>query len=123
MQINDPATERELREIYPVYEQALVNNDVETLTRLFWQSAFAMRFGVGENLYGAAEIDVFRKARPSANLARNITRMDVVTFGTDCGSVTLEFERGGLKGRQSQMWIRFPEGWRIVSAHVSLLPS
>jgi hypothetical protein len=26
-------------------------------------------------------------------------------------------------GRQTQFWIRFPEGWKIVSAHVSLLPA
>jgi len=125
MVIDDPATERELREIYPEYERALVENDVETLTRLFWSSPLAMRFGVSENLYGMEEIEAFRKARPGAGLARTITRLDVVTFGTECGSVTLEFERTvedeTVRGRQSQVWVKFPEGWRIVAAHVSLL--
>jgi len=122
MVVNDPETERELRELYPAYEKALVENDVETLTRLFWSSPLAMRFGVGENLYGMEEIEAFRKARPSAGLARTVTRLDVVTFGKDYGSVTLEFARGTVRGRQSQVWVRFPFGWRIVAAHVSLLP-
>jgi hypothetical protein len=103
-----------------------VSNDVETLTRMFWASGYAMRFGVTENLYGMEEIEAFRKARPGVGLARRVTRLEVVTFGRDFGSVTLEFERetpGKLvRGRQSQVWVRFAEGWRIVAAHVSLLP-
>jgi hypothetical protein len=120
--VNDPETHRELTELYPEYERALVDNDVATLTRLFWSSTHAMRFGITENLYGMEEIEAFRKARPSAGLARTISRIDIVTFGTNYGSVTLEFERGKVRGRQSQVWVRFDEGWRIVAAHVSLLP-
>ncbi len=126
MTINDPATHAELSILYPTYERALVENDVPTLTHLFWTSAHAMRFGVTENLYGTDEIEAFRKTRPAAGLARRITRLDIVTFGTDFGSVTLEFERDTpvriVRGRQSQTWVRLPEGWRIVAAHVSLLP-
>ena len=85
-----------------------------------------MRFGITENLYGITEIESFRKSRPAANLARNVTRLDIVSFGSDFASITLEFERttpnGPIRGRQSQTWVRFPEGWRIVAAHVSLLP-
>ena len=121
MLINDAATVQELRALYPAYEQALVTNDVETLTRLFWSSELVMRFGARENLYGTEEIEAFRRGRPAGGLQRRILRLDVVTFGTDCGSVTLEFERGGEVGRQSQVWVRFAEGWRIVAAHVSLL--
>jgi hypothetical protein len=120
--VNDPETHRELTELYPEYERALVDNDVATLTRLFWASTHAMRFGITENLYGMEEIEEFRKARPSAGLARTISRIDIVTFGTNYGSVTLEFERGKVRGRQSQVWVRFDDGWRIVAAHVSLLP-
>ena len=124
MLVNDPETHRELSELYPLYETALVENDVETLTRMFWASPLAMRFGVGENLYGIDEIEAFRKARPAVGLARRIVRLDIVTFGRDCGSVTLEFERETpakmVRGRQSQVWVRLGEGWRIVAAHVSL---
>jgi len=126
MAINDPETHRELSELYPLYEKALMENDAETLTRMFWASPLAMRFGVTENLYGIDDIEAFRKARPAAGLARTVTRLDIVTFGRDYGSVTLEFERQTatrtIHGRQSQVWVRLPEGWRIVAAHVSLLP-
>lgn len=126
MTINDPEVIAELAELYPRYEQALVNNDVETLVAMFWDGAEVMRFGAAENLYGPEELEAFRKARPAAGLARTVTRRDIVSFGRDFGSVTLEFERqiptGTVRGRQSQVWVRFPEGWRIVQAHVSLLP-
>ena len=127
MQINDPATVAELRALYPLYEEALINNDVETLTRMFWSSPYAIRLGANENLYGINEIEDFRKSRPAANLDRRIVRLEVVTFGKDFGSITLEFERNTantlVRGRQSQVWVRLPEGWRIVSAHVSILPA
>ncbi len=125
MQINDPETVAELQMLYQQYEAALISNDVETLTHLFWSSPHAMRFGVTENLYGIDEIAAFRKGRTYVNLERHIRRLDIVTFGRDSASITLEFERtvGGrnLEGRQSQVWVRLPEGWRIVAAHVSLL--
>ena len=122
MLINDPAVVAELAELYPIYETALVNNDVETLTAMFWDSPHALRLGVAENLYGTAEIEAFRKSRPAVNLARRQVRLEIRTFGKDYGSITLEFERNGIFGRQSQVWVRFPQGWRIVSAHISNLP-
>jgi hypothetical protein len=124
--INDPEVVAELRALYPRYEQALVSNDVDTLLSMFWAGPHVMRFGVAENLYGPEDLEAFRKSRPAANLARAVTRMDIVTFGRDFASITLEFERaspaGTVRGRQSQVWVRLPEGWRIVQAHVSLLP-
>jgi hypothetical protein len=127
MTINDPEVVAELSALYPRYEEALVNNDVETLVAMFWAGPQVMRFGVAENLYGPEELEVFRKARPAANLARTIERLDIVSFGRDFASITLEFERVTaervVRGRQSQVWVRLPEGWRIVQAHVSLLPA
>lgn len=125
MSINDPETVAELKELYPRYERALVNNDVETLQSMFWASPHVIRFGPTESLYGIEEIEAFRKARSPANLARTITRLDIVAFGRDFASIALAFEReidGRIsRGRQSQTWVRLPEGWRIVFAHVSLL--
>lgn len=126
MTINDPEVVAELKALYPRYERALVENDVETLTAMFWSGPEVMRFGVTENLHGPEELAAFRKGRMPANLERNVTRLDVVSFGWDFGSITLEFERTGpdgevKRGRQSQVWVRMPEGWRIVQAHVSLL--
>ena len=126
MRINDPEIVAELQALYPQYEKALVTNDAETLNRMFWNSPQVMRFGITENLYGIDQIAAFRKGRPPVNLARKVRRLDIVTFGRDYGSITLEFERGVdgqiVHGRQSQMWARLPEGWRIVAAHVSILP-
>ena len=126
MKINDPKIVAELQALHSEYEEALVNNNAEKLTKMFWASPLAMRFGISENLYGIDEIEAFRKSRPPANLARTVRRLEIVTFGRDLGSITLEFERfvNGkiITVRQSQVWVRLPEGWRIVSAHVSVLP-
>ena len=122
MIINDPEVIAELEALYPEYEQALVTNDVDKLVRMFWNAPQVMRFGASENLYGYEELTAFRKARPAANLARTIKRLGIVSFGRDFASITLEFERGATRGRQSQTWVRMAEGWRIVAAHVSLLP-
>jgi hypothetical protein len=125
MLINDPATIAELRELYPRYEEALVSNDIETLIAMFWASPYVARFGPTETLYGIEEIEAFRKGRSAANLARTITRLEIVTFGKDFASITVAFERDVAgqvtRGRQSQTWARLPEGWRIVFAHVSML--
>ena len=125
MQINDPDVVAELTVLYPLYETALVTNDVDALVRMFWASPHVVRFGATENLYGIEEIEAFRKGRSPANLARKVERMQVVAFGKDFGSITLEFsrEKDGVvtRGRQSQVWARLPEGWRIAMAHVSIL--
>ncbi|MGD0963402.1 MAG: oxalurate catabolism protein HpxZ [Candidatus Acidiferrales bacterium] len=126
LEINDPEIVAELGALYPLYETALVTNDADALTRMFWASPHAMRFGAAENLYGIDQIAAFRKGRSPANIARTVRRLDIVTFGRDYGSITLEFERAvngrTILGRQSQVWVRLPEGWRIVAAHVSVLP-
>src|SRR4029077_19315656 len=112
MRINDPETIAELQLLYPKYEAALMANDADTLTRMFWASPQAMRFGVTENLYGIDEIRAFRKGRSPVNLARTIRRLDITTFGKDYGSLPLEFERTvdarTVLGRQSQVWVRLP---------------
>jgi hypothetical protein len=127
MTINDPTIIAELAALYPLYEHALVTNDVDTLVAMFWTGPQVQRFGVTENLYGPEELEAFRQSRPAANLARTVTRLDIATFGPNFASITLEFERqtptGLTRGRQSQVWVRLPEGWRIVQAHVSLLPT
>jgi len=123
--INKPEIAAELAALHEEYEEALVSNDVPRLVAFFWDSEEALRFGAGESLYGAKEIEEFRKNRPAAGLARRVFNTKVVTFGEDTGVVTLEFIRQvqgtPRHGRQSQVWRRFAEGWRIVSAHVSFV--
>jgi hypothetical protein len=125
MTINHPETVTELAAVYPKYETALMNNDIETMQSLFWASPHVVRFGATENLHGIDEIAAFRASRPPINLARRITSLEITTFGKDFGCVHLEFEREKngdvVRGRQSQTWVRLPEGWRVVAAHVSLL--
>lgn len=123
MEVNLPEVHAELAAAFARYEDALVNNRVDVLDELFWPSAFTVRFGVAENLYGIAAIRAFRAARPAAGLERTLSNTVVTTFGRDFGTTMTEFRRsGGTKsGRQSQTWVRFAEGWRVVAAHVSLL--
>jgi hypothetical protein len=125
MHINDPAVIAELTGLHQAYEKALIANDVQTLDAFFWDSPHAIRLGVTENLHGAGEIRAFRLNRPSINLDRQIERLDITSFGDMAGVINLEFVRSmdgtERRGRQTQFWFRFPEGWRIASAHVSLL--
>ncbi|MGB3636618.1 MAG: oxalurate catabolism protein HpxZ [Rivularia sp. (in: cyanobacteria)] len=123
--VNQPALVAELTELYMKYEAALCSNDTAVLDNFFWDSADVVRFGLKENQYGAEDIRAFRNSRPNFKLEREIINLKVVTFGEDSAAVTLEFRRFinnvERRGRQSQMWQRFSEGWKVVSAHVSFL--
>ena len=121
--VNLPAVMAEVETVFADYERALVTNDVATLDQLFWVSPHTLRYGAAENLYGYDAIQAFRQGRPSANLAREITAKSITTFGEDFAVANVEFRREGSErvGRQSQTWVRMPEGWRVVSAHVSLM--
>ena len=123
LQINIPEVHAQVSAVFARYEAALVSNDVAVLDELFWDNNKTIRYGVGENLYGITEIRDFRKSRPSTGLQRDLHRTVVTTFGTDFATAMTEFRRvGGNKlGRQSQTWVRTPDGWRVVAAHVSLL--
>jgi hypothetical protein len=103
------------------YEEALVGNDVAVLNELFRDAPETIRFGIGENLYGHAAIAAFRQARPATGLARTLSNTVITTYGRDFATASTEFERNGGRFRQSQTWLRCPEGWRIVAAHVSAL--
>jgi len=121
--INDPQVLAEVNAAFDRYETALVTNDVAVLDELFWNSPHTLRYGVGENLYGYEAIQAFRAGRPSAGLERALLRRQITTYGTDFAMANVEFERVGSTriGRQSQAWMRTPDGWRVVSAHVSLM--
>jgi hypothetical protein len=123
MDINLPDVLAEVTAACERYERALVSNDVAVLDELFWNSPHTLRYGATENLYGYAAIQAFRAGRPSQGLARRVTRTVITTYGRDFATANLEFQREGAaaSGRQSQTWMRTPEGWRVVAAHVSLL--
>lgn len=121
--INLPDVLAEVSAQFERYEQALTSNDVAVLDELFWNSPHTLRYGAGENLYGYDEIKAFRAARPSQGLAREVLRTAITTYGRDFATANIEFRRKGSAriGRQSQAWVRGPEGWRVVAAHVSLM--
>ncbi|WP_119460837.1 oxalurate catabolism protein HpxZ [Rhodospirillaceae bacterium SYSU D60014] len=121
-EVNIPEIIAELTAVFQRYERALVTNNISELDALFWRSPLTIRFGASENLYGYDAIAAFRKARSPAGLQRVLSDTVITTFGRDFGTVNTLFHRDGQKtpGRQSQTWIRTEDGWRIVSAHVSL---
>jgi hypothetical protein len=106
------------------YEKALVSNDVAVLDELFRPDKRTLRYGVGENLYGYDEIMAFRAARSPIGLGRKTAKTLITTYGRDTAVASTLFYRDSLAGkvgRQMQTWVRFPEGWRIVAAHVSII--
>lgn len=121
LEINNQEVLAEVKAAFDRYEQALVGNDVAVLDELFWHSPHTVRYGAGELLYGHEEIARFRSARSPAGLARTIQREVITTFGRDFATASIHFERAGRTGRQMQTWVRMPEGWRVVAAHVSMM--
>ena len=124
MIVDDPRTRAEVEALFRDYERALVANDVAALDRFFRDGAETIRYGVGENLYGIEAIRAFRAARSPAGLARELERTQITTYGRDFAIAATLFRRDnapGRIGRQMQSWVRFPEGWRIVAAHVSVI--
>jgi len=123
LEINLPEVVAEVEAVFARYEDALVNNKIEVLDELFWPSPSTVRYGVAENLVGIAAIRAFRAARPGTGLARTLAATVITTFGRDVATAMTEFRRAGSDriGRQSQTWVRFAEGWRVVAAHVSTI--
>jgi len=124
MQINSPEIQAEVAAAFARYEAALVGNDVAVLQELFWHSPHTIRYGIGENLHGIDEIAGFRAARSPVGLARRISHTVITTYGRDFATAATLFQRDtlpGKLGRQMQTWVRMPEGWRVVAAHVSLI--
>ena len=121
--INLPEVVAEVTAAFDRYEDALVNNKVDVLDELFWDSPHTLRYGATENLYGYDAIRAFRASRPAQGLAREILRTVITTYGRDFATANVEFRRTGSTktGRQSQTWMRTAQGWRVVAAHVSLL--
>ena len=119
--LNDPAVVAEVRAAFEAYERALMADDIATLDRLFHAAPSTVRYGVGEVLYGIEEIRAFRTGR-GGSPQRRLGRVEIATFGADFATANAEFFREGAtrRGRQSQSWVRFAEGWKVVSAHVSL---
>jgi hypothetical protein len=124
MEVDLPDVVAEVREVFERYEKALVTNDVATLDTMFRKDERTIRYGVADNLYGHSEVAAFRAARSPINLARTRERVAITTFGRNFAVASTHFRRDSMPGkigRQMQTWVRFPEGWQVVAAHVSLI--
>ncbi|WP_322514080.1 oxalurate catabolism protein HpxZ [Rhodopseudomonas palustris] len=124
MELDLPDVLAEVGEAFARYEAALITNDVATLGELFRNHPRTIRYGIGENLYGYDEIQGFRAARSPVGLMRKTSRTVITAYGRDMAVASTLFTRDsapGKVGRQMQTWVRFPEGWRIVAAHVSAI--
>ena len=124
MEIDLPEVVAEVTAAFERYEKALVSNDVATLDALFHNDPRTIRYGGAENLYGYAEIAAFRGARSPVGLGRALSKTVISTYGRDHAVASTLYQRPsfpGKVGRQMQTWVRFPEGWRVVAAHVSMI--
>jgi Protein of unknown function (DUF3225) len=122
-QINNPDVLAELTAAFEAYERALVGNDIAALNRMFWDGPLTLRYGTREHerLYSHAEIAEFRLKRGAVDQRRTLRNTRIVAFGNDFGVANTEYIPAGSDkiGRQSQTWMRTPDGWKIVCAHVS----
>jgi hypothetical protein len=124
MEIDLPEIVAEVTTEFERYERALVSNDVAVLDAIFHDDPRTIRYGGGENLYGYKEIEAFRAARSPVGLARSLAKTVITTYGRDFAIASTLFHRpamAGKVGRQMQTWVRFPDGWRVVAAHVSVI--
>src|ERR1041384_2368607 len=124
MEIDLPEVVAEVRAAFDRYEKALVTNDVATMNAIFRDAPHTIRFGIAENLYGHDEIAGFRAARAPVGLMRSISRTVITTYGRDFAVASTLFRRAtvpGKVGRQQQTWVRFPDGWQVWAAQVSLI--
>lgn len=124
MTIDQPDVVEEVTRCFHAYEQALMSNDVPVLTGFFWADERLTRYGVADRQLGFQEQVAYRAATPAPDFTRRLENLRITAFGRDCAVAQVEFVRTDtvLRGFQSQTWARFSEGWRIVAAHVSMIP-
>jgi hypothetical protein len=121
VKLDNPPIVAEITAMLDRYDRAIAANDLDALDEMFWRSDKTLRYGPNGSLYGHAAISAFRRGRNIKSIERTRGRTVITTFGEDFAIADAEYSRPELRGvtRQSQTWVRMPEGWRIVSAHVS----
>lgn len=126
MEVNQPEIVAQVQAAFAEYERALIDNDVAAMNALFWHTPETVRYGIAEIQHGGDAIRAWRETCEPVPKSRTLHRTVVTTFGTDVATVSTEFTSGAtsLLGRQMQTWVRLSpaDGWKIVAAHVSLIP-
>ena len=123
VEVNLPVVVDEVTQAFKSYNAAIERGDGAALNACFWESPLTVRFGPREHLFGYEEISTFRTGAWKPGAPRAVERLAVTTFGRDMGQTSALFrDVEGKITRQTQVWTRRPEGWRIVAAHVSPFP-
>lgn len=123
-QINLHEVVQEVTRLFLDYESALMRNDADALNAYFWRHAAVTRYGIQDRQLGHEALVAYRAGVPAPDFTRTLYDVRITAFGRDMAVAMCEFKRSdtGLHGFQTQTWVRMPEGWRIVSAHVSMVP-
>jgi hypothetical protein len=124
VQIDQAEVVAEITAVFHAYEAALMGNDVATLNAFFWADPRVTRYGIADRQLGIDELIAFRAATPAPNFTRELQNLRITAFGADLAVAQVEFVRSdtALRGFQSQTWVRMDGGWKIVAAHVSMIP-
>lgn len=129
MAIDLPEVVAEVRAALASYERARADRDAQALERLFWQSPQALQYDGGKPFRGTEEIGRYWSRAPRADPPPDrqgedepvLLRRQVTTFGRDFASTGIALGSGaGSGGWESQVWVRLPQGWRIVAAHAGV---
>jgi hypothetical protein len=122
MKINDPAVLAEVEVVFAAYEDALLKNDNETLLAFFLDDPTTTRYGVADIQHGYRQIRDFRARQIPFD--RKLVATVITTYGHDHAVASTQFAREDLPGqigRQTQVWVRTGDGWKVAAAHVSMI--
>jgi hypothetical protein len=122
--IDQPDVVAEVKAAYDRYNNAVNAGDIAILNSTFRNDPRTIRYGQGENLYGYKEIEGFRAAARPLDPPRTLAKTVITTYGRDfavASTLTYRANDPGRIGRQMQTWVRFPDGWHVVAAHVSAM--
>ena len=121
--INRPEVVEDITAVFFDYEAALMRNDVQALNRYFWADPAVTRYGIADKQLGHEALAAYRQGVPAPSFTRSLHEVRITTVGDDFATAMCEFVRSDtpLRGFQTQTWVRMAGGWRIISAHVSMI--
>ena len=122
--VDEPDVVAEVKAAYDRYNDAVNSGNIAVLNSTFRDDSRTIRYGQAENLYGYKEIAGFRAAARPLDPPRTLSKTVITTYGRDfavASTLTYRANQPGKVGRQMQTWVRFPEGWHVVAAHVSTI--
>jgi hypothetical protein len=122
-QVDRPEVVAEVARLFEAYERALMANDAQALIGFFWPDDRLTRYGIADRQFGIDQMRAFRRATPAPGFTRRLENLRITAFGDDLAVAQVEFVRSDtpLRGFQTQTWVRFAAGWKIVAAHVSMI--